>query len=67
MSSAAVDTRHRRDRDGAEDPALNFDTGELFACGEKFDFVGKMNGRGDWIRTNDPLLPKQMQSPIDIS
>ena len=20
-----------------------------------------MNGRGDWIRTSDPLLPKQMR------
>ena len=20
-----------------------------------------MNGRGDWIRTNDPLLPKQVR------
>jgi hypothetical protein len=26
-----------------------------------FERVEEENGRGDWIRTNDPLLPKQVR------
>ena len=42
-------------------PALIIDTGELFAGCEKLDLVCIFNGRGGQIRTDDPLLPKQMR------
>ena len=31
-----------------------------FAC-KWLRLPGEENGRGDWIRTNDPLLPKQVR------
>ena len=46
---------------GAECPALNYATGELFADCEKFAILQKLNGRGERIRTSDPLLPKQVR------
>ena len=42
-------------------PALKSDTGELFAGCEKLDLVCIFNGRGGQIRTDDPLLPKQVR------
>ena len=45
----------------AKSPALKSDTGELFAGCEKLDLFCIFNGRGGQIRTDDPLLPKQMR------
>ena len=45
----------------AKSPALKSDTGELFAGCEKLGLSFIFNGRGGQIRTDDPLLPKQMR------
>ena len=47
--------------DGEKDPAHGCDAGELFAWSEKFGMLQKLNGRGAQIRTEDPLLPKQVR------
>jgi hypothetical protein len=42
------------------------DGGEAFAGCENFAMLQGLNGRGDWIRTNDTLLPKQFQTLVEI-
>ena len=51
---------------GAECPALKAVTGELFADCEKFAILQKLNGRGERIRTSDPLLPKRNRQKCRI-
>ena len=45
---------------GEKAPAVKVDAATLFAGGEKSAIVQKLNGRGERIRTSDPLLPRQI-------